>query len=970
MREGISFGPFRLFPTERLLDKDGVAVHIGGRSLDILIYLAEHAGEVISKRDLIAHVWGDIHVDESSLRFHVATLRKALGDGRDGARYVANIPGRGYGLVSPVSHLTIVEDAKGRTTGPTNQSHRLPQCVPNMIGRDESVEKLIKEVLSRRFVTVVGPGGIGKTTVAVAVGHAMFAHFDGAIYFLDLSSFGDGRLVPDALASMLGLVVQQDNSLPGILTMLSDQRILLILDSCERVVDTVADLAQGIFDQAPHVYVLATSRQSLRADGEYVHRLFPLKCPPQGATQDLREMLAYPAAELFFERAVVRANIVAYPAAELFFERAAASGADLTPSKSDIALIADICAKLDGIPLAIELAASQVAAYGIQGVASLLATRFGLLWQGRRTALPRHQTLNATLDWSYDLLPEFEKVILRRLTIFVGFFRLDAARAVISFDGIDEDQVVKAIADLVDKSMLTPSIEAGTARYRLLDMMHAYMLEKPIEAGLAASLSRRHALFYCQYLDQVASLNCSLEDVGVSMRDCVGNIRAALDRCFSPDGDRAVGINLAAASAQYLLDMSLLTECQHWVELAIAASATVSTSAHRELALQYALGLSLMFTIGNTEEVPLAFNKGLMIAVSLNDMHSQLRLLSALHIFKTRVSDFIGALELSQRAIAVARKLGDPASVKMAEWMAGTANHLIGNQVEARVQFESAMISIRAPQWGSFGCLGYDRRIIALVGRARALWILGEPKQAAEVAEYTIKEAEKLDNPWTFCVSMVYSATVFIWSGNWARAEESIDKLTAYATKYVLKPYHAVALGLKGDLTIRVGVPATGVRLLRDSLESVNRIQFLATVFMGTLAEGLVMTGQPDEAMAAIEAAIGQLGDVPVSFAYPELLRIKGEVQRCSGQPATVVEASFLQSLQHARKQSALGWELRSAMSLAKHWSDGNRRADALALLEPLYRKFTEGFETADLRSARLLLERLWEPPKRSPVGV
>jgi predicted ATPase len=651
--------------------------------------------------------------------------------------------------------------------------------------------------------------------------------------------------------------------------------------------------------------------------------------------------------------------MLAYPAAKLFFERAVASGVEFMPSNSDTAGITEICTKLDGIPLAIELAASRVAAYGIQGVASLLDTRFGLLWHGRRTALPRHQTLSATLDWSYDLLPEFEQVILRRLAIFVGFFTLDAARAVVAGEGVDEAQVVEAIADLVDKSMLSPAIDVGTARYRLLDMTHAYMLGKPIDTDVAASLARRHALFYCRYLDQADSVSSPAEAPGGPLRDCLGNVRAALKWCFSPGGDRAAGIDLVAASARYFLEMSLLTECQHWVGQAITASVTTPTSASRELALQYAMGISLMFTSGDAEEVPVAFNKGLKIAQALNDLHSQLRLLSALHIFKTRVSDFIGALELSERCIAVAKKSGDPASVTMAEWMAGTANHLLGNQAEACVQCESAMTRTLAREWASVGHLGYDRRIIALVVHARALWLVGRPERAAAVAEYTVKEAQKLDNPWTFCVSLVYGTTVFIWSGDWSRAEENVERLIAYSARHSLKPYQAVGLGLKGDLTIRVGAPAAGIRLLRDSLERPNRIPFLATVFTGTLAEALMMTGQPDEAMTTIEAAIAQLGDARASFAYPELLRIKGEVQRSLHQSAAVVEACLLQSLEHARRQSSLGWELRAAMSLAQLWLEADRCADALALLGPVYGRFTEGFETTDLKAAQLLLQRL-----------
>jgi predicted ATPase len=287
--------------------------------------------------------------------------------------------------------------------------------------------------------------------------------------------------------------------------------------------------------------------------------------------------------------------------------------------------------------------------------------------------------------------------------------------------------------------------------------------------------------------------------------------------------------------------------------------------------------------------------------------------------------------------------------------MLGTTNHLLGNQVEACVQCGSAVTRSISPEWGSVGRLGYDRRVIALNAHARALWLLGRPEQAAEIANHAIKEADKLNNPWTLVFSLVYSTNVFIWRGDWERAAENIERLVAYSTKYSLKPYHAATLGLKGELAIKQGSPAIGVGFLRESLESANRIELLAPVFMGARAEGLVMTGQPDEALATIEAAIAR----PASFAYPELLRIKGEVQYSLNQPAAVVEMSLLQSLQHARNHSTLGWELRAAMSLAKLRDAGNRRADARALLLPVFEQFTEGADTADLKAAQRLLATL-----------
>jgi predicted ATPase/DNA-binding winged helix-turn-helix (wHTH) protein len=932
VRDVVSFGPFRLYPTERLLEKDAVPIQIGGRALDILIVLAERAGEVVDKRDLVARVWAHVHVDEGSLRFHVATLRKALGDGQGGARYVKNVPGRGYCLVAPISRSN-ASDPPPKTTA-LNRSQSLPATIPNMIGRDEVVQKIMEELSSRRFVTIVGPGGIGKTTVAIAVGHRMLSVFDGIVCFLDVGSISDGHLIPSVLASMLGLLVQSDNPIPNLLAFLNDKRILILLDGCEHVIEPLALLAENIFQKAPQTYILATSRESMRADGESVHRLFPLDGPPQDVVHSVTELAAY-------------------PAARMFLERVDAGNADFVVSDDHAASIAEICNKVDGIPLAIELAASQVTAYGIQGVASLLKDRFGLLWKGRRTALSRHQTLSATLDWSFDLLPEFEKIIFRRLSVFVGLFSLEAARAIVADDQITEEQVVAVLADLVAKSLVTPVIDAAPLRYRLLDMTRAYLLTKPIETDAAALIARRHAFYFTQYLDRAASSNTSVNDSGAY----AGSVRAALQWCFSSEGDRLAGIELTAAAAPYFLEMSLMTECRFWAEQAIAASSSEQISASREVQLQYALGISLLFTGGSADQVSTALNKALALAESLNDMHAQLRLMSALHIFKTRGSDFVGSLEVSERCMAVAKKIGDPSSIMVAEWLLGIANHLIGNQEEACRQCESAMTSTRAPEWGSLGRLGYDRRIIALVVRARALWLAGRPEQAAEVAKYTIKEGEKLNSAWSFCMSMLYSIPVFIWSGDWMRAEENIERLIAHSANHSLDVYHAAGLGLKGELTIKVGVPAAGVSLLREGLEGAKGIRFVARLLMARLAEGLVMTGQLDEAMATIEIPIGELGGAPASFVYPELLRIKGEVLRSLARSESA-ETCLIQSLEWGRKQSSLSWELRTAISLARLWDKGKRRADAMKLLSSTYERFSEGFETFDLKTAHALLEQ------------
>ncbi len=396
-KDVLSFGPFSLFVAERLLKKGDEPIPLGGRALDILIALAEQAGEVVSHKKLISSVWPDVTVEEANLRFQIAALRKALGDGR----YISNIAGRGYCFVVPVTRSSARQTAPVTGTTTTERVQKLPPRLARMVGRDDTVRALTQQLQEWRFVSIVGPGGVGKTTVAISVAHALVDGFQGAVFFIDLAALTDPQLVPTAIASALGFMVQTQDPVIGLLAFIGDRKILLVLDNCEHVIGVAAALAERVVSETPQAHVLATSREALRVEGEHVHLLYSLDCPPEDAGLTAMEALRY-------------------PAAQLFMERAAASGYGAELNDIDAPIVARSCRRLDGVALAIELAASRVGSLGIRGVAELLDNRFGLLWQGRRTALARHETLNAMLDWSYSLLSEREKVVLCRLSVFVG----------------------------------------------------------------------------------------------------------------------------------------------------------------------------------------------------------------------------------------------------------------------------------------------------------------------------------------------------------------------------------------------------------------------------------------------------------------------------------------------------------------------------------------------------------------------
>jgi predicted ATPase/DNA-binding winged helix-turn-helix (wHTH) protein len=595
-KEVISFGPFSLIASERLLTRAGAPVELSARALDILIALLSRPNEVVSKSDLLAEVWPEVTVEAGSLRFHIAGLRKALGDGREGARYVTTLTGRGYCFVAPISRSS----DQGQVLAATAISFRhanLPGRLIGMVGRDDDVLKLSVRLNTARFVTIAGSGGVGKTTVAVAIGHHLIEAFAGAVLFVDLSMLGAPDLVATAVASMLGLSVQSTDVAPSLIAHLRDKRILLILDTCEHLIDAVAALTSAIFMAAPQVHILATSREPLQAEGEHVYRLDPLACAPD-------------------DPGLTAAVAQSFPATKLFMERAAASGARLDFSDAEAAIVVGICRKLDGVALAIELAARRVEAYGIHQTAALLDQRLTLLWVGPRTAPPRQKTLQATLDWSYGLLSELERVVLRRLAVFVGHFTLDAALAVVTCASVDRSRVFAAIDSLVAKSMVATRPIGAMMRYRLLDTTRAYALEIQVDDAELADLAVRHATYYRRWLEQNGAEWSTLSTGMERTPHFAGlnNVRAALEWCFGINGNAEIGVGLAAAAVPVFLAMSLLSECHRWSQRAILVLDHAARGSPEEMHLQAGLGISSMHMLGQSDAARLALNRSLAVA--------------------------------------------------------------------------------------------------------------------------------------------------------------------------------------------------------------------------------------------------------------------------------------------------------------------------------------------------------------------
>jgi predicted ATPase/DNA-binding winged helix-turn-helix (wHTH) protein len=524
--ESFTFGSLRLIPAQRLLLEAGKPLRLGSRALDILVTLVERAGETIGKDEIIARAWPNTVVDEGALRVHIAALRKALGDNRAGKRYIANSPGRGYTFVAPVTR----DHPQRPTAAPDRASaaNNLPVPLTRIVGRDKIIATLTMQLAQRRFLTIVGPGGIGKTTVAIAVAEAAGPSCSDGVWFVGLAPLADPDLVPSAVSAALGISPSTANPVSGLAAWLRDKQTLILLDSCEHVIGAVAPLVETILRAARHVRILVTSREPLRAEGEWLHRLASLELPP--GSDDL-----------------TAAGALQYSAVQLFNERATAAADGFTFDKANAAAVLEICRRLDGVPLALELAAARTDVLGVRELAAHLDDRFRLLTSGRRTALPRHQTLGATLDWSYQLLSEAEQRMLRRLAVFAGDFPLEAAIAVAA-DGAPSE-TVDHIGSLVAKSLVAADLRGEPPRYRLLDTTRLYARDKLTSSGEVQQAARHHAEYYRALFAQAeaeSETRPQAEWLAI-YGPHLDNVRAGLDWAFSAGGDPQIGVALTVA---------------------------------------------------------------------------------------------------------------------------------------------------------------------------------------------------------------------------------------------------------------------------------------------------------------------------------------------------------------------------------------------------------------------------------------
>ena len=543
--------------TRVVLRRDGEEVRVEPQAWDLLCYLVERRGEMVRKEELLDRVWGDRFVSESALTTQIKSVRRAVGDDGTAQSVIRTVHGKGYEFVAdltsdPTAPVDSERPANGRSPFPRQvyaanapgqiAAYRLPAAVQSLIGREALLEILNAELKENRLVTLVGAGGVGKTSVAYELARRVAADFTDGVYPVELVTVLDEGSAYDAFATALDVSTRQNASLEdAIVDMLRPRRALLLIDNCEHLIEPVAQLADRTLRSAPYITILATSREPLAVHGEQVWMVDPL------ATDGGENATSY--------------DLASVPAIALFVERARAADPRFELNASTAPAVVEICRRLDGIPLAIELAASRAHVIDVTEIASRLNERFRLLRGIRRGGDPRHRTLHDAISWSYDLLGDDEQRLFAALAVFAGPFDLAAAESMAR--GGD---VLDLLTRLAERSMLVVRREpAGGTRYELLETMREYA-RASLDDNQSIEMFGAHASHFVDLAAHVATeLNTPGEAAAVARGDAAyAEIRAA-QRFALRIGDVDTACSLINSIREYAM-RTLRYEVFRWAE--------------------------------------------------------------------------------------------------------------------------------------------------------------------------------------------------------------------------------------------------------------------------------------------------------------------------------------------------------------------------------------------------------------------
>jgi len=923
------FANFRLLADRGVLLDGESNVRLGSRAIALLTLLVERAGEIITPDEILGRVWPSTTVASENIAVQLAGLRRAMGGGSGGQNHIETVPGRGYRF------LTKVEMAG--EAAPAYRREAQGGRAKRIVGREQALGFLRDQIEHTRLVTIVGPAGVGKTTVALALADET----PEIVTVIDLAGVTAPQMVARAVSGALRFPVTTPDATGALIAHFDSRHAILVLDSCDHVIDGCAELVETLLSETVALRIIATSREPLRVAGELVYRLEPLQCPT--------------------EPSITIGEARRYSAVELFLDRADHSSGQAAFAGEDVAMIAGICRELDGIPLAIELAAAIARRGDLATVRQALLNPDASERERVRPHLRRHATLTAALDWSYVRLPELEKRLFRHLSVLPSGFTSDLAAAV---TGETSQSALSGLLALAQKSLINVELSDQEPTYRFLQTTRAYAAGK-LTPNEAIDAHRGHAEFQRSKLRELDAQWTPLDRahwLPIYGR-IIDDVRAAFDWAMQvEDFDLAANLIVESLPAWYALSLSFEGRERASQVLERIAS---SPPSDLELRLRGAHAIASNYSLGASDATAAAFSKLEELAVEKNDIRHQMLAIWGLWGIDNYAHRFDQAAKRADQFTLLAEETDGASDRALATFMSAPPAFATGQLSLSQDLVDRALVQFAEPG-GSLGMtrFQFDPIVSTRALRSRVLWLRGYADRAAGEAMACARDARRGGHGLSISYALLdSSAQIALLTGDWSACELALSEQLAVSQEYGLGDRAMAAnQGLMAGLRAMRGESSSGEALLTSALSSAphNRVPLRFSGLIGQFAEALANLGQTDDAVEVLERALSSYAVDPVHWCRPELLRVRALVHlRTKGPNDPSIRSDLETAMDQARTQDALSWRLRCAIVYAE-WQDAlGAPAEGERLLGEVLSGFTEGFFTGDLRRAQILRKRL-----------
>lgn len=932
-----TFGRFRLIPERQLLLRDGVPIPLGSRALDLLTTLVQRSGELVTKDELMAATWPDVFVHDSNLKVNMCTLRRSLGDTQKQPTYVATIPGRGYRFVAAVQMSMF--DVAGPPSAPIGDPYRLPPQF-EIIGRDREIAQILSGLETKRHVTIVGAGGIGKTTVAIEVARAFEANCSDGVCFVDLSTIDNPELVSTVVVAALEIRGNPSDGVAAALDYLRHRQMLIVLDNCEHVLPAASIFAHRLAAAQGTTSLLATSREPLGTSAESAFWLGPLEYPSLGDVITAEDAIRYPALGLFLRRA---SELNEYQLTD-----------------ADCEAVARICRSLDGLPLAIELAAAKLENSTPQKLLDMLEEHLSFHNQRKEGFPARQETLLATIDWSFKLLSHDEAMIFRLVSVFADAFELEDVVSIATAAGLNPVSVTIGLGGLVAKSLVTAQVRGSDLRYKLLDSTRRYATQRRHEDPIEEQARLCHAKRMLTVLEQSeAEWDWRGTDDWINRyRSRLADLRTALTWALDNGNEPELGIRLTVAAIPLWFETSLVSEAQTRIEAALKLAETFPCDDLLKTKLACARAWNLAYSRKVVPELGDAWLAAIDLAKRPGNVSYILQAVLGLSLYLLETGSIPKAIESLKELNDLSERHRDWSVSPECERAMALARAYSGHLAESRHVFDRLAATHSQPDRRSrMAGFQVDRYIGIRCLLPFVAWLDGHADYAASTSRDAVEAAGSFGHLVSQSNAIAMAALpVALWNGDVA----SLDRYQAQLKSIVeleniavwvpdQKFYAAVLRDLKGE--------RDAVAELQEAIEGIIACGLCSRIGMkfGILADAMIRRNKLDEASNALARAFHYQSLQNERWCRSELLRIEASMHNRTGDLSRA-ERTLEGALEEARAIGAIAFELRIASDLARHYIEVDRCEDAIQLLGPIYRRFTEGFATKDLIEASQLL--------------